>query len=378
MRRHTLISTVGTSLLESNIRRLDEEGFPKPENWRELHAAFQKEDWKGVAGHLLAIPPSERVCGAEINTVEEIFNKGMNTIRNIFFLVSDTPRGKQTGEVLCQYFLSRSDLDLGTVEYHVVEKLQDQNPKEFKTHGLRNLVRTVGMLVQRSGGPDFVNIDATGGYKAQIAVAVIMGQSLGIPVFYKHERFNTIIDFPPLPVAFDYTILGNNAHTLALFERGDVLSSTEFTEVDDKLKVFLYEAEEEGTSLYELSPLGQIYLTGFRLRFPTPIRLTPCQALEKKNPSFRDDHFPEGFKDFVNKVWRETPWITTAHSIPYDKQKSIKGTGFSVRKVNEQQALVGTYMDKNAFGAKFRLHLTDTSTDALVWAAEFLNREYGN
>jgi hypothetical protein len=37
------------------------------------------------------------------------------------------------------------------------------------------------------------------------------------------------------------------------------------------------------------------------------------------------------FKDFVFKVWKETPWITNAHSLPYDKQKSIKGNGFYVR-----------------------------------------------
>jgi len=378
MPRHTLISTVGTSLLESNLRRLAEKDFPKPDNWEELYGAFQKENWKAVASKLLELSPGDRVCGAEINTVEEIFKKGMNYIRSIFFLISDTPRGRQTGEVLRHYFLSRKDLKLDTVECHVIEKLQDENPKVFKTHGLRNLVRTIGALVQRTGGPEFVNIDATGGYKAQIALAVIMGQSLGIPVFYKHERFNTIIDFPPLPVAFDYSVLGENAHALSLFEKGEVLSSSDLGTIDEKLKVFLYEAEEKEETLYELSPLGQIYLTGYRLRYPTQVRLVPSPASEKKEPSFRDDHFPDGFKDFVFKVWKETPWITNAHSLPYDKQKSIKGNGFYVREVNEDRALVGTYRDKNLFGARFRLHLTDSSPDALTWAAEYLNREYGS
>jgi CRISPR/Cas system-associated protein Csm6 len=183
MPRHTLISTVGTSLLESNLRRLAEKDFPKPDNWEELYGAFQKENWKAVASKLLELSPGDRVCGAEINTVEEIFKKGMNYIRSIFFLISDTRGEGRPGNVLRPLFLSRKELKLDTVECHVIEKLQDENPKVFKTHGLRTLSATIGALVQRTGGPEFVNIDATGGYKAQIALAVIMGQSLGSRCF---------------------------------------------------------------------------------------------------------------------------------------------------------------------------------------------------
>ena len=33
-----------------------------------------------------------------------------------------------------------------------------------------------------------------------------MGQALDIPVYYKHERFDAIIGFPPMPVALDFSI----------------------------------------------------------------------------------------------------------------------------------------------------------------------------
>lgn len=49
-----------------------------------------------------------------------------------------------------------------------------------------------------------VFIDATGGYKAQIAIAVMFGQALGVDVIYKHESFGNIIDFPPMPVSLDF------------------------------------------------------------------------------------------------------------------------------------------------------------------------------
>ncbi|MGI5862875.1 MAG: putative CRISPR-associated protein [Myxococcales bacterium] len=79
------------------------------------------------------------------------------------------------------------------------------SPRGAFVHGLRNLVRAIGKIARDAGGPEWVAINATGGYKAQIAVAVLIGQALGSPVFYKHERFESeVIAFPPMPVSFDY------------------------------------------------------------------------------------------------------------------------------------------------------------------------------
>jgi hypothetical protein len=179
------------------------------------------------------------------------------------------------------------------------------------------------------------------GYKAQIAIAVIVGQALNIPVLYKHERFSEIIDFPPLPITFDHDILARNADLLTDFERGKAFSSTELGSIDEKLRVLLAEITVGDESVYELSPIGQIYLTGFRLRNPKPIKLVP--AGNRKPPTFRDDHYPVGFKEFVEKVWRENSWIVTANSLSYDKQKSIKGIGFYVWEDDGQQKAGGYF-----------------------------------
>ena len=62
-------------------------------------------------------------------------------------------------------------------------------------------------------------INATGGYKAPIAVAVLLGQALGVPVYYKHELFSEIIAFPPLPVALDFEVWMRVSGTLFELER---------------------------------------------------------------------------------------------------------------------------------------------------------------
>ena len=374
MTRHTLICTVGTSLFESNLSRLSENRAGRPSNWRALEKAFCSKQWKFLARELLEVDPTDRICGAEINSVEEVRGKALAGVESLFFLVSDTPHGRHTGTVLQEYFKLRRDLALRVVECCIVEGLQDERPKDFKAHGLRNLVRRAGECIQRSGGPEKVLIDATGGYKAQIAIAVLVGQALNIPVTYKHERFSEIIEFPPLPISFDYRILGRNAELLTDFERGQALSSSEVGALDEKLRVLLTEVSGNGDSLYELSPIGQIYLTGFRIRNPRPVALVDAQ--DPKPPTFRDDHFPIGFRDFVHKVWNENRWVRTASSMPYDKQRAIQGIGFSVQDRDGDFRLVGTFQDRDRFGARFRLRITDESHNALTWAADFLNQRY--
>ena len=374
MTRHTLICTVGTSLFESNLSRLSDSSAGKPCNWRAMRDAFLQKRWKTLASELLQVDPTERVCGAEINSVEEVRKKALAGVESVFLLVSDTPQGRETGMVLQEYFKLRRDLALRNVEHCIVEGLQDERPRDFKAHGLRNLVRRAGECIQRAGGPERVLIDATGGYKAQIAIAVLVGQALNVPVTYKHERFSEIIDFPPLPISFDYQILGRNAELLTDLERGQALSSSEVGPLDEKLRVLLTEISESGESLYELGPIGQIYLTGFRIRNPIEVALVDAQ--NPKPPTFSDHHFPTGFKAFVNKVWEENRWVRTASSMPYDGQRAIKGVGFSVQEREGGFRLVGTFQDRDNFGARFRLQTTDESHNALTWAADYLNQKY--
>ena len=82
------------------------------------------------------------------------------------------------------------------VEAREIDDLQDADPKRFRTKGLRNLAKVVCGVIRDYGAANCA-INATGGYKAQIAIAVLMGQALGVPVYYKHERFDEIIAFPP-------------------------------------------------------------------------------------------------------------------------------------------------------------------------------------
>lgn len=373
--RNTLICTVGTSLFESNLKNLSENTQGKPDNWNFIKQYFLEGNLKLIADELLKIDPSSRICGAEINTIEAAKTKKWLSLENLIFLVSDTESGRNTGKVLEYYYSQRKDFNLKNIEVKVIDYLQDAEPQKFKTIGLRNLVRVIGEYISKFGAKN-CSIDATGGYKAQIAIAVLMGQALDIPVYYKHERFNEIIDFPPLPVSLDYDLLGKNAHLFTELEKGIDICYSEIEEFDEKLRVFLDEVKVDNEYLFTLNPIGQLYLTTFRLRYPKAVNLKELSTSERKEPTFRDDHYPIGFKDFVYKIWLENKWIKTCWSLSYSKQKSIKDIEFFTKKTDQEYILLGTYVDKDNFGARFQIILSDSSNESLNWAAEYLNRKY--
>ncbi len=375
--RNTLICTVGTSLFRGNLDRLNEETHNKPENWKEIIRFYKEKNFSQLAKELLKIAPTSRLVGAEINTIEEARKKKWLKIENLIFLVSDTDIGRETGKLLKYYFENRKDIHLkNEVEICEIEKLQDPKPNEFKTKGLRNLVKEIGKYIDKYGIENCA-IDATGGYKAQIAVAVLIGQALNIPIYYKHEYFNEIIDFPPLPVAMNYDLLGENADLFVKLSRNDIQSKDEI-EISETLKVFIDEIDEDNEKLYALNALGEIYYTSFRMRFKEHKELKLCDNIERKPPTFRDDHYPKGFTDFVNKVWDENKWIKTCWSLDYSGQKGIKGVGFKRTQKNDDFILIGTYQDKDNFGAKFQIVLCDEAVDLINQAAIILNEKYAN
>lgn len=373
--KNTLICTVGTSLFESNLKNLSDSTPEKPANWERIKQYFDNKNYKLLAKELIQVNPNSRICGAEINTIEAAKTKKWLQLQNLIFLVSDTPAGKDTGNLLKHYYELRNDLALKNIEIKEIENLQDPEPKNFKIYGLRNLVKVIGDLLNRYGLEN-CSIDATGGYKAQIAIAVLIGQALDIPVYYKHERFNEIIDFPSLPISLDYDLLGKNSHILTEFEKGEAIKLSDIEKYDEKLKVFFDEIEEDGDYLLELNAIGQLYLTSFRLRYPKAIKLKELPESERKSPTFRDDHYPKGFEDFVVKLWKENKWIKTCWSLDYSKQRSIKGIEFFVKPKDSGNILIGTFIDKNNFGARFQVLLSDESNESLNWAADYLNRKY--
>ncbi len=254
--RNVLICTVGTSL-KGNLANAKDTLFPD---------LLAQNNIKGISLALSEIDPNDRIAGAEINSISSILKKKF--IQNrlyLYLLVSDTKDGDLIGNILKAYYERRQNSSyFDQVQCITIEGLTDESPHRFRTEGLRNLVKAIAEIVRRHGS-ESVLINATGGYKAQISFAGMIGQALEIPVCYLFERFSEVIELPPQPISIDLSFWLENA---ALFFdlAGDGVEKNPTVE-DVRFASLVEEIEVDGVKLVGLSATGQLFHETFQYRF---------------------------------------------------------------------------------------------------------------
>lgn len=302
--RNTLICTVGTSLL-NNLKR-------SPDS--DIQDAFNAQNWQQLSLSLLDRDNSDRLCGAEINSVASICDKGFLQSRlSLIFLVSDTDDGRAMGNLLKLYFdNNKNPLKFERVEYRVLEGLRDDSVQDFRQKGLKNLVREISTEV-RKFSPEAIAINATGGYKAQISFAGMIGQALGIPVYYLFEKFSEVIELPPQPVALDLAFWLNNYLLFEHLETENIVevSNLEFSLEDPYLSALLDREED----LVCLSAMGILFNERSRLQFAkqeTAILSSIPQDdtdPERKQISLSGDHHGNDVLEKFAKKIRRSPYV---------------------------------------------------------------------
>jgi len=179
--QQAIIVTVGISLL-SNFRRISK----------------KKIDYKTIVPLLKFIEETGIKSSAEIESIEKLRQKQVNITEGKFYLlVSDTKDGRFVGKVLKLYFR--------TLNYNVeIIKIKGLVPqaKEFAKIGLVNFINSVADIIEKHSGNAIIN--ATGGYKAEISYATVLGILYKLKVYYLFDNFEEIIDLPQLPLNFDF------------------------------------------------------------------------------------------------------------------------------------------------------------------------------
>lgn len=286
-RRECVVATTGTSIL-TNIDEIrtaqgwaawverqpagDREALNEDRSHVERACRFAARGaWEDVGSALAEVRGQPRLLGAEVGSFVALrAESAYVAVREMVLLHSDTSEGTAAALVLRALMAKRFGL---IVEVRRIASLQDGNPSQFKVAGLRNLVRELAHQVARRG-PKALVIDATGGYKAQVAMAVLFGQAYGIPVVYRFERFAEIIEFPPMPFTLDLDVV-NRIHDLLELE------TIEAEQLEQRFGQPLTEANESfaaaqamlrgtvdstGRDVFAPSPFGQLALEVWRHR----------------------------------------------------------------------------------------------------------------
>jgi hypothetical protein len=207
-----------------------------------------------------------------------------------------------------------------------LEGLNDASVEQFQKEGLKNLVRQISDEVNQYGS-EAIAINATGGYKAQISFAGMIGQALEIPVYYLFERFSKAIELPPQPVSLDLTLWLTH---YSLFDQLDAEGIVDKSQAEwdismsSALEAMIDSITDKGVDYLSLSAMGQLFHNRCRLQFKKNERTllslvskddTPAH---KKKVSLRDDHGKDTLEAFSRKLC-QSPYVKeVVNSLPFN------------------------------------------------------------
>lgn len=247
----TIISTVGKSLLGNASRKLQDNNL----------------DIKKLTNFLRH--GDDIKSSAESNSLSRLTENGDKLI----FLHSSTEEGRLCAKSLVSYYANKG-FETEEIE---IEDL-DYEESQFKMRGLRFLVENIIEIIENERGKNRkVLINATGGFKAEIAYATMIGLLLKVPVYYIHEVFNDIIEMPPSPINWDFSFIAEFEDFFNWINK-DLRKTDEvdnkLNDIKNKLKsnytlknkgvndIRMLLAEEEGYTM--LSPTGQTYFKSYK------------------------------------------------------------------------------------------------------------------
>ena len=236
----TIINTLGTSLLGNAAR----EGIA-PHDTAALLAYLERDPQKACA---------------ESNALSRL----LEPEDQVVLLHSDTDDGRHCSSVLGQFYQQQGY----SFSQHCIKGLS-YHERGFVSYGLRSLVHLLTQEIQGARRLSRnVLINATGGFKAEIAYATAVGLVFGVPVCYIHEKFGDIVTLPSTPIGWDYSLFDWNEEFFGWLDgepraTPEVQARLKGTSDPAKLESLLEPSEDGHTYL---SALGYAYLEAFKQR----------------------------------------------------------------------------------------------------------------
>ena len=230
----TFICSTGTSAAKLLA---DDAGKRLPQGM--LRAWVQEQDGDGLgvdgrsraAARILATfqdyePAGEALTdklSAEIHSLARIPVKADD---RVLLLSSDTPEGLACATAVAG-FLEHHWIGLQVVT-EVVTGLQVDDAERFRRVGVVEFTRRCLREIRDyhtpiSGQPANVILNPTGGYKALVPYAVLIGMLKNIPCRYIFEQSATLLELPPLPVEFRRSTFEAYKPLLEQLERDELL-----------------------------------------------------------------------------------------------------------------------------------------------------------
>jgi len=240
----TILVTVGTSLLANARRALD----------------VQEPNEDDLTRYLAHTDPV--AASAETNALGRLLRERDRLV----LFHSQTEQGRRCAEALRRHF----------------------------ARGLRRLVALLADRIEkeRRQGRE-VLINATGGFKAEIAYATLVGLLFDVPVSYIHEEFRDLIEVPAMPVAWDYSTFADWEEFFAWIDGEEPRPTDEverrWPHLPNEVRVLL--EEDDGYTYLSAAgvALRRAYDAALDQAVTVPVYLSAsaAQTYEQADPSLR-------------------------------------------------------------------------------------------
>lgn len=284
----TILTTVGTSLLTNSDRPWAGWRHKQP-----LPSASDVDSWLRQADPIKA--------SAETHTWYRLglFDADDKHRIEVVLIHSQTPDGQFCAERLVATALSRGM----KARRKQVDGLDYTDGQKFN-RGLRHLARVIGEEIKRGRAAGTVELAATGGFKAEIAIANLVGAISETPVHYIYQEFSSIVTIEPIPVALSADWIGTGAGRALLEAFADaddiiLVSRIESILKQDERLLTLVEVDGEHAALTLLGELALRLFDSPNESWPPPSDIEPQDKIQLSSvPHNR----PRGWEQIVQII----------------------------------------------------------------------------
>ncbi|HIK11560.1 MAG TPA: putative CRISPR-associated protein [Oscillatoriaceae cyanobacterium M33_DOE_052] len=284
----TIITTTGTSLIGNVARHLKKEQKSVTDD--ELRHIFEQ------------LQPAE--ASAETNSLLKIGTPEDEVV----LLYTNTELGERCAKQVEFYLKGQGWQNTRSRKLSL-----EQDEAQFERKGLRELVDVLVDEIEKAERQKReVIINATGGFKAEIAYTTMVGMIFQVPVKYIYQFFNQPITFPILPVTWNIDLLLEYENFFEWIDEtyrsyAEVEQRLKGIPDSDRVRALILPPDDEG--YVYLSPAGNILWKRVQkqkeaadLELDPPASEVPPQDKISSSIQKVKHHYPDGTLQFALKL----------------------------------------------------------------------------
>ena len=258
-----LLSPVGTSLFD-NASRQDALSGMAAKSLEVVTELSASEAWEERPRHVETVQSSRELrewirhteeAAAEMDVASALQRQTGEQLE-VRLLATDTAPSRLAAHLIADCASIDGVSFAFTPDRDVIRGLQVRDRRAFETTGMRELVRRLDTLIQERHASNTA-ISIAGGYKAALPYLSLMGQVYGVPLYYKFEEAQSLLEIPRTPLDADWELFQDYDQELSGL--ADTLPTDDLTErhrLVERTAPGL--VQRVGDELVGLSPMGYV------------------------------------------------------------------------------------------------------------------------